>query len=203
MAAAGPVEKVWFAARCHSDVRIPVLSQARHGYGALFRRRKSCFAEHVGIAYAGTLLSFPVSDAIWLGLIAKSFDRDQLGDLMLPSSNLAVAAIFYPFFAIAIVVLAVRPGLEAGSVWTSIGYGAVLGLAAYGTYDMTNLSTLKAWPVPLSIVDLMSGALLMATASSLGYTAARQFGWRRYFFKGGSQCNRHGNRNQVSLNRGI
>ena len=129
----------------------------------------------VGIAYAGTLLSFLVIDAIWLGLIAKSFYREQLGDLMLPAPNLAVAAVFYLFFAVAIVVLAVRPGLEAGSVWTAIGYGAVLGLAAYGTYDMTNLSTLRGWPVTLSIVDLIWGASLTATASSLGYTAARQF----------------------------
>jgi len=103
-----------------------------------------------GIAYAGTLFSFLLIDAVWLGLIAKSFYRDQLGDLMLPSPNLAVAAMFYLFFAAAIVILAVRPGLDVGSLWTAVGYGALLGLAAYGTYDMTNLSTLKGWPVTLS-----------------------------------------------------
>ncbi len=129
----------------------------------------------LGIAYAGTLISFLVIDAIWLGLIAKSFYRDQLGELMLPSPNFAVAAVFYLFFAVAIVVLAVRPGLESGSVWTAIGCGAVLGLAAYGTYDMTNLSTLKGWPVTLSVVDLVWGTVLTATASAFGYAAARQF----------------------------
>lgn len=129
----------------------------------------------LGIAYAGTLISFLVIDTIWLGLIAKSFYRDQLGDLMLPSPNFAVAAVFYLFFAVAIAVLAVRPGLESGSVWTAIGYGAVLGLAAYGTYDMTNLSTLKGWPVTLSVVDLVWGTVLTATASAFGYAAVRQF----------------------------
>ncbi|MND97629.1 hypothetical protein D3C80_899530 [compost metagenome] len=129
----------------------------------------------LGIAYAGTLISFLVIDAIWLGLIAKSFYRDQLGDLILPSPNFAVAAVFYLFFAVAIVVLAVRPGLESGSVWTAIGYGAVLGLAAYGTYDMTNLSTLKGWPVTLSVVDLVWGTVLTATASAFGYATVRQF----------------------------
>ncbi|MEB2846681.1 DUF2177 family protein [Endobacterium cereale] len=130
----------------------------------------------LGIVYAGTLLSFLLIDAVWLGLIAKNFYRDQLGDLMLPSPNFAVAAIFYLSFAAAIVVLAVRPGLEVGSLWTTIGYGALLGLAAYGTYDMTNLSTLKGWPVTLSIGDMVWGTVLTAAASACGDAAVRQFG---------------------------
>jgi uncharacterized membrane protein len=125
------------------------------------------------IAYAGTLISFLVIDAIWLGLIARRFYRDQLGDLMLSSPKLTVAALFYLVFAIAIVVLAIRPGLEIASVWTAVGYGALLGLAAYGTYDMTNVSTLKKWPVKLSIVDVIWGTVLTAGASGCGYLAAR------------------------------
>ena len=70
-------------------------------------------------------------------------------------------------------VLAVRPALGAGSVWVAIGYGAVLGLAAYGTYDMTNLSTLKGWPVRLSLVDMVWGTVLTSDASACGYAAAR------------------------------
>ncbi|MGV1940995.1 DUF2177 family protein [Agrobacterium sp. 22-211-1] len=130
----------------------------------------------MGIAYAGTLVSFLLIDAIWLGLIARSFYQRQLGDMMLPSPNLVVAAIFYLFFAVAIVMLAVRPGLEAGSIWTAIGYAAVLGLAAYGTYDITNLSTLKNWPITMTIVDLIWGTFLTSVASACGYTAARYFG---------------------------
>ncbi len=109
----------------------------------------------LSIAYAGTLISFLLIDALWLGIVARSFYRNQLGDMMLPSPNLAAAAIFYLVFAIAVVILAVRPGLEAGSISAAFGYGAVLGLAAYGTYDMTNLSTLKGWPVQLTVVDLV------------------------------------------------
>lgn len=130
----------------------------------------------MGIAYAGTLISFLLIDAIWLGLVARNFYQRQLGDMMLPSPNFSVAAIFYVFFAVAIVVLAVRPGLEAGSIWTAVGYAAVLGLAAYGTYDMTNLSTLKNWPVPMTIVDLIWGTVLTSVASACGYAAVRYFG---------------------------
>jgi uncharacterized membrane protein len=130
----------------------------------------------LGIAYAGTLIAFLLIDAVWLGLVAKGFYRDQLGDLMLPSPNFAIAAIFYLFFAVAIAILAVRPGLEAASIWTAAGYGALLGLAAYGTYDMTNLATIKGWPLPLTIVDLIWGTVLTAGASACGYAAVRQFG---------------------------
>ncbi|SFB59446.1 Uncharacterized membrane protein [Rhizobium sp. NFR07] len=128
------------------------------------------------LAYAGTLISFLLIDAIWLGVLAKNFYRRELGDMMLPSPSLSVAAVFYLFFAVAIVVLAVRPGLEAGSIWYAVAYGAVLGLAAYGTYDMTNLSTLRGWPMALSIVDLLWGTVLTAAASACGYAAARSFG---------------------------
>jgi uncharacterized membrane protein len=130
----------------------------------------------LSMAYAGTLISFLLIDALWLGVVAKSFYRDQLGDLMLPSPNLAAAAIFYLVFAVAIVILAVRPGLDAGSGWTAVAYGAVLGLAAYGTYDMTNISTLRGWPLQLTIVDMVWGTFLTAVASAIGYATARFFG---------------------------
>ncbi len=108
----------------------------------------------LGIAYAGTLVSFLIVDAIWLGLVARSFYREQLSDLLLPSPNFIIAAMFYLFLAITVVVLAILPGLETGSAWTAIGYGALLGLAAYCTYDITNLSALRGWPVALSVVDI-------------------------------------------------
>lgn len=130
----------------------------------------------ISLAYAGTLISFLLIDAIWLGFVAKNFYRDQLGDLMRPQLNFAVAAIFYAFFAVAIVILAVLPGLEAGSFWIAVVYGAVLGLAAYGTYDMTNLSTIRGWPALMSIVDLFWGTMLTGVASACGYLAARHFG---------------------------
>ena len=106
----------------------------------------------------------------------RSFYREQLSDLLLPSPNFIIAALFYLFFAITVVVLAILPRLETGSAWTAIGYGALLGLAAYGTYDITNLSALKGWPVALSVVDIAWGTILTAGASGCGYLAARTWG---------------------------
>lgn len=128
------------------------------------------------VAYAGTFATLLVLDAIWLGLMARTFYRDQLGDLMLPEPNLAIAAIFYVFFAVAVVMLAVMPAVSAGSLGTAILYGAVLGLAAYGTYDITNLATLKNWPVTVTVVDLLWGAFVTAASTAGGFFAVRWFG---------------------------
>ena len=127
------------------------------------------------IAYAGTFVSLLTADAIWLGLVARTFYRDQLGEMMLPSPNFAIAAIFYVFFAMAIVLLAVMPGVKGGSLLTALGYGAVLGLAAYGTYDITNLATLKGWPPIVSVVDMAWGTFVTAFAASCGLLACRYF----------------------------
>ncbi|ACI54263.1 putative membrane protein [Rhizobium leguminosarum] len=128
------------------------------------------------LAYAGTFLTLLVCDGIWLGLVARNFYRDQLGALMLPSPNLAVAALFYLFFAAAVVVLAVLPSLSAGSIATALIHGAILGLAAYGTYDITNLATLRNWPLTMSLIDMAWGTLLTALTAVGGYLAVRILG---------------------------
>jgi len=128
------------------------------------------------LAYAGTFLTLLVCDGIWLGLVARNFYRDQLGALMLPSPNLAVAALFYLFFAAAVVVLAVLPALSAGSIATAFLHGAILGLAAYGTYDITNLATLRNWPLTMSLIDMAWGTLLTGVTAVGGYLAVRILG---------------------------
>lgn len=127
-------------------------------------------------AYAGTFLTLLVCDGIWLGVVARNFYRDQLGELMLPSPNLAVAALFYLFFAAAVVVLAVLPALSAGSIGTALLHGAILGLAAYGTYDITNLATLRNWLLTMSLIDMAWGTLLTMLTAVGGYFAVRILG---------------------------
>jgi uncharacterized membrane protein len=126
-------------------------------------------------AYAGSLVTLLVLDGIWLGLVARTFYRNQLGDLMLPQPNLGIAAIFYLFFAVAIALLAVTPALGTASLSRALIFGAVLGLAAYGTYDITNLSTLKNWPALVSVVDMAWGTVITAVSAGGGYAVARYF----------------------------
>ncbi|MGI9488363.1 MAG: DUF2177 family protein [Geminicoccaceae bacterium] len=125
------------------------------------------------ISWGATAFVFLVIDAIWLGLIAASFYRRELGALMLEQPKLHIAALFYIGYTFAIVLLAAAPAARSGSVSQALLYGAVLGLAAYGTYDITNFSTLKNWPGTMTLVDMIWGTVLTATATATGYAAYR------------------------------
>jgi uncharacterized membrane protein len=122
-------------------------------------------------AYAGTLLAMLALDAIWLGMIAKPLYQQGIGHLMSDKPNLYVAALFYAVYAVGLVVFAVLPqAAEAGWVKTAT-MAALFGFFAYATYDLTNLATLRDWPVGLSLIDVLWGAFVSAAAASGGKAA--------------------------------
>lgn len=110
-----------------------------------------------------------VLDALWLTIVANKFYKDQLGALLLDKPNMPAAIAFYVIYVIGIVVFAVMPAVAAGDWKLALGLGALLGLVAYATYDLTNLATLKDFPVKIVIVDLIWGAALTATVATLTY----------------------------------
>ncbi|MBV6649425.1 MULTISPECIES: DUF2177 family protein [Hoeflea] len=124
-------------------------------------------------AWAGTAAFILVIDAIWLGFIARGFYARQLGDLMLDQPKLSIAALFYIMYSAVVVLLASAPAFRSGSLQDALLLGAILGFAAYGTYDITNMATLKNWPVTMSLVDMAWGTLLTAAASATGYWVLR------------------------------
>ena len=114
------------------------------------------------IAYIATAIVFLGIDAIWLGRVATTLYRGWIGNMMLDQPNFAAAAAFYLVYVAGIVYFAVIPALNGGG-WTQAAVaGAILGFIAYGTYDMTNLATLKNWPVMMTIVDMSWGTILTA-----------------------------------------
>lgn len=125
------------------------------------------------MSWGATAFVFLVIDAIWLGLIAASFYRRELGELMLDQPKLGIAALFYVGYTFAVVLLASAPAARSGSLSQALIYGAVLGLAAYGTYDITNYATLKNWPQTMVLVDMVWGTVLTAAAAAAGYAAFR------------------------------
>lgn len=127
------------------------------------------------IAYISTAIVFFALDYLWLTRIAIGFYREQIGSLMLASPNFAAAGVFYLFYVVGVVYFAVMPAVSAGSLVTALINGALLGLLAYGTYDMTNLATLKGWSLQMSLVDMAWGAFLTATAAAAGYLAVSRF----------------------------
>ena len=119
--------------------------------------------------YIAGLIAFLVIDFIWLKYIALSFYREQIGHLMLDKPNLAIAGLFYLFYVVGVVVLAVNPALEKGQWMTAALYGGLLGFVAYGTYDITNLATLKTWPPIVAVVDMIWGTVLTASVATIAY----------------------------------
>ncbi len=124
-------------------------------------------------AYAATLILFLAIDVVWLGVLARDFYMSQIGDRMREQPDLFVAALFYLGYAGSIVFFAVNPALTAGSWKVAARNGGLLGLTAYGAYELTNFATLPGWPAAMTLVDIIWGALLTGTAAAGGYLAAR------------------------------
>jgi uncharacterized membrane protein len=125
-------------------------------------------AKQTAIAYLASAIVFLVLDAAWLTTMADRLYRPALGRLLLDRFELAPAALFYALYVIGIVVFAVAPGLASGRWTTSLGLGALLGLIAYATYDLTNQATLRDWPWRVPLADLGWGTLVTAVAAAAG-----------------------------------
>ncbi len=128
------------------------------------------------IAYIATAIVFLGIDAVWLGVVAGGWYFEKLGPLLREKPNFAYAGVFYLLFVAGVVILAVMPAVADGSWTRALFLGAVLGAVAYGTYDMTNLSTLKGYPVMVAAVDMAWGTALTAVSAVAGYFAVRLLG---------------------------
>lgn len=126
--------------------------------------------------YFIALPTFFAIDLVWLGLIAKNFYRQQIGALMRPDVNWAAAIIFYLIFIAGLVVFVIAPAMEKGSWVQALLYGALFGLVCYATYDLTNLAVTKDWPLIVTIVDLIWGAVLAMAVAGITYFIAHKIG---------------------------
>ncbi|MDX1489051.1 MAG: DUF2177 family protein [Acidiferrobacterales bacterium] len=127
------------------------------------------------IAFAATLLSFLVIDAVWISIVVRKLYEREVGELLREFPRLAPAVVFYVGYAAGIVLLAVRPGVAQGSIGVTLAYGAVLGALAYGSFTITNYSVLTHWTMTLVITDIAWGAVLTAAAAACGHYAIRLF----------------------------
>ena len=130
------------------------------------------------IAYFSTLFVFLILDGLWLGVLMGPTYKAQLGPLLLDSPRILPAAIFYAFYVVGIIVFAIMPGVEAQQWQRAALLGALLGLMAYGAYDMTNLATLKGWPLQISLIDLAWGAVVTSLSATAGYFAVSTWSGR-------------------------
>jgi uncharacterized membrane protein len=126
--------------------------------------------------YLITLPVFFGIDMVWLGLVAKRFYQKHLGHLMRPDINWPAALLFYLLFIAGLVLFVIAPSLEKRSLTSAPLHGALFGLVAYATYDLTNLATLKDWPVIVTVVDLAWGMALAGAVSVISYLIASKLG---------------------------
>ncbi len=115
---------------------------------------------------------FFIIDMVWLVLVAKKFYQEQIGFLMKPNINWLAAIIFYLLFISGLVIFVISPAVEKHSWVHALIFGALFGLITYATYDLTNLATLKDWPLLVTVVDLIWGTALAASISSITYFIA-------------------------------
>jgi uncharacterized membrane protein len=119
--------------------------------------------------YFATLAVFFAVDMFWLGVISRAFYKKQLGFLMAPDINWYAALIFYFLFIFGILVFVVLPGLKENALPVMLLKAALFGLITYATYDLTNLATVKDWPLVITIVDLIWGMVLTTIVSLAGF----------------------------------
>ncbi len=108
-------------------------------------------------------------DLLWLGLIAKSLYQNYLGHLLSDTVKWIPALIFYVLFLLGLVLFVIIPGIDKTSIYHVMVYGALFGLIAYATYDLTNLATLKDWPIKITLIDLTWGTFLGFSVSTITY----------------------------------
>jgi uncharacterized membrane protein len=122
------------------------------------------------IGYVAALVTLAILDALWLEVASREFYKARLGQLLLEQPNWYAAILFYLIHALGIVVFAV-PLAES---WASaMFYGALFGFCVYAAYDLTNLATLRGWPLTVSLIDLAWGAVVTAAAAVAAFLAMR------------------------------
>jgi uncharacterized membrane protein len=125
------------------------------------------------LLYILTFLVFLVIDAIWLLFISKNLYSKEIGHLMSDKALLLPALIFYLLFVVGILIFAVVPGYQAQSISKTLMLSALFGLMTYSTYDLTNLSTLRNWPLKITIIDILWGTTLSTITGLTSYYIAQ------------------------------
>ena len=122
--------------------------------------------------YLIALPVFFIIDMLWLGVVAKNFYRNQIGFLMKTNINWAAAIIFYLLFIAGLVYFVLMPSMEKRSLSLLLTAATFFGLLTYSTYDLTNLATLKDWPLLVTIIDIIWGMFLSVSVSLVSYLVA-------------------------------
>jgi uncharacterized membrane protein len=119
--------------------------------------------------YIIAFIVFLIIDAIWLGIISKNLYKKELGHLMSKKPNFIAAGLFYLLFLVGLVYFVINPSIINNDLPKLFISSGLFGLITYATYDLTNLATLKDWPLKITIIDLIWGTTLSILVSYLTF----------------------------------
>lgn len=126
-------------------------------------------------SYLVSLVFFIIFDLLWIGVIAKKMYAEKLSFIMSPQINFVPVILFYLLFVVGLLLMVVFPAIEKKSWTHALLYGILFGLVTYATYDLTNLATLKNWPLSITIIDLIWGSFLSAATSVISFLIIQKF----------------------------
>ena len=124
--------------------------------------------------YIISLASYVVLDWLWVGVIASNFYKKHSSFLFADKINYVPIIIFYLIYTAGLVFVVIEPNLGKGLIevfWV----GAVVGLMAYGTYDLVNQATIKDWSTLATVVDILWGAFAGGIVSVITLFISRTF----------------------------
>lgn len=117
--------------------------------------------------YALSFASLLALDSVWLTKVAPKFYKSNIGHLMAEKPNLFAAGLFYAIYIVGLVVFVVQPAVAKESLGYAALRGALFGLVAYSTFDLTSQAVFKNWPAKVTVVDLLWGTILTAGVCTL------------------------------------
>lgn len=125
--------------------------------------------KNIIISYILTFIVFLMIDMLWLGVLAKNLYQKYMGGFLSDTVNWTAAFIFYIIYIVGVSIFVIYPAVAKDSILYALIMGALLGFFAYATYDLTNLATLKDWPLPIVFIDIIWGSVLTASVSVSGF----------------------------------
>lgn len=117
--------------------------------------------------WVAAAILFLAIDMVWLLWLGRGFYTSEIGALLRQPPNLSAAGLFYILYVTGLMIMVIWPAFQAQSALQALLYGAVLGLIAYGTYDLTNLAVMKGFTARIAVIDMIWGTVLTATVAWL------------------------------------
>ena len=121
---------------------------------------------HWIILWIAAAILFLAIDMVWLLWLGRGIYVTEIGEILRQQPNMAAAGAFYVLYITGLMIMVIWPAVQAGSVVQGMLYGALLGLIAYGTYDLTNLAVIKGFTTKIALIDMVWGTFLTSSVST-------------------------------------